>query len=270
MYLVSFYTEGESVDGCMDLKNITRQVEKSISCFFDRSFIFNKRTLKELPDSDWVCNEWGEETDFKNGNKLGYFDFKPFLLNHVLSIVPEGSLVLWHDINFHKYSSYWQTDWNNLKSNLESLLCDNESDFWLRFELQGCYVKNFVKNYTVDYFFENEIEREVVKNSYLMNCAQIIFKNTENSRKLVSEWLDHSKNKDLLKVTPNPNPHPEAKLRGCQEQDIFNCLIYKRILNGELKPDFPKYNFHWRTLRMENRYIQNNTSIIDYMNERKS
>jgi hypothetical protein len=270
MYFVSFYTEGEAIDGCFDLRQIKRQVEKSISPYFEKMFIFNKGTLKDLPDSDWVCNEWGEETDFKNGNKLGYFDFKPFLVDHVLSIVPEGSIVLWHDINFDKYPSYWQTDWNGLEKLMIKLMNDNQSDYWLRFELNGCYVKNFVKNYTVDYLIENSDDREVVKNSLLLNCGQMVFRNSSKSRELVSEWKELCRNKDLLKVTPNPTPHPESKMRGCQEQDVLNCLIYRRILKGDLIPNFPTFNFNWRTLREDYSYVQVNSNIINYMNQKSS
>jgi len=270
MYFLSFYTEGPEVDGCYDLRQIKREVDKSISSYFEDMFIFNKRTIKELPDSDWVCNEWDEETDFKNGNKLGYFDFKPFLIDYVLSVLPEGSILLWHDINFNKYPSYWQTDWNNLEKLLIKLMDDNKSDYWLRFELNGCYVKNFVKNYTVDYIIDNEIEQNVVKDSFLMNCGQMVFRNSPKSRELVKEWKELCKNKDLLKVSPNPKPHLESKLRGCQEQDILNCIIYKRILSRELNPNFPIYNFNWRTLRLDYSYVQSNNAIIDYLNQKSS
>jgi hypothetical protein len=270
MFFVSFYTEGPDIDGCYDLRSVKRQVEKSLSSFFEEMYIFNKSTLKSLPNSDWVCNEWDEETEFKNGNLLGYFDFKPFLIDYVLSIVPENSIVLWHDINFDKYPSYWQTDWMNLLGLCEELLSDCSSDFWLRFELNGCFVKNFVKNYTVDYLIENEVEREVVKNSSLLNCGQIIIRNTSTSRELIKEWMELCKNKDLIRINPNPNPHPESRLKSCQEQDVLNCLIYKRVLDGRLSPDFPKYNFNWRTLRRQDRYLQMNESIVNYISQKSS
>lgn len=270
IYFLSFYTEGPTIDGCLDLNKNAVEVRSNLSKYFTEMFLYTKRTLKEIPGSENICNEYEEKTEFLNGNKLGYFDFKPFLISHVLNKIPENSLLIYHDLNFNKYPSYWHTDWDNIKSISEKLLNDNESDFWVKFELHNCFVKNFVKTYTIDYFFQDSIENNLVRNSHLFNAGQIIMRNTKNTRDFVSDWIKFCENKDLLKNTPNPNPDPESKMIGCQEQDIMNCLIYRLILDKKLKPEFPIYSFNWRSIRMDNYYTLKNERLINYLNDPKN
>ena len=266
IYFLSFYTEGPDVDGCLNLSDNAQEVKKRLSKYFDDMFLFTKTTLKKLPGTENICNVFEEETQFVNGNKLGYFDFKPFLIGYTLSKIPENSLLIYHDLNFNKYPSYWNTDWDNIRSISEKLLKDNDSDFWVKFELHNCFVKNFVKTYTIDYFFENPVENRIVKNSHLFNAGQIIMRNTKFTRDFISDWIKFCENKELLKSSPNPNPDPESKMIGCQEQDVMNCLIYRLILDGKLRPEFPIYSFNWRTIRMDNYYLLKNEQIINYLN----
>ncbi len=271
IYFLTFYTEGPEIDGCFDLSESANQIKNQLSKYFEEMFFFTKRTLKELPNSEDFCNEYEEVTEFKNSNKLGYFDFKPFLIDYILSIIPENSILLYHDSNFDKYPSYWRTDWENIESVCNTILNDNGSDFWVKYELGGCYVKNFVKTYTIDYFFPVESpENNIVKNSHLLNASQIILKNTQTTKDLINEWLEYSKNKDLLKPTPNPNPHPEAKMNGCVDQDILNCLIYRRILQKKINKNFPIYGFNWRSIRMDNYYSLRNEELISYLDNSKN
>jgi len=268
IYFLTFYTEGENIDGCSDLTNSVRSIYDNLSVHFDDMFFFNKRKLKLLPNSEDFCNEHTEVSEhFPNAHKLGYYDFKPFIINHVLNQIPENSILLYQDSNFEKYPSYWHTDWPNIQNICEKLLTDNYSDYWLKFELHNCYVKNFVKTWTVDYFFSDSTQNEIIKNSYLLNAGQIIIRNTQNSKELISEWLEYCKNKDLLKPTPNPNIHPETRIPGCVDQDIINCLIYKRILQGKLNPYFPQWGFNWRSIRLDNYFTLRNEQLISYLGE---
>jgi hypothetical protein len=272
IYFLSFYTEGIEIDGCLDLTDNAMKIKENLSKYFDGMFLFNKRTLKMIPGSEDVCNVYEEETNFLNGNKLGYFDFKPFIIGHVLSIIPENSILIYHDSNFDKYPTYWNTDWSNLELISNKILDDNKTDFWVKFELnpnEYCLVKNFVKTYTVDYFFKNIVEKNIINNSNLFNAGQIILRNTEKSRDLIKEWSHHCENKDLLKITPNPNPHPDLKM-SCQEQDVLNCVIYKQILDGKIPPEFPIYSFNWRSIRMSNYFSLKNTELINYLSNSKN
>ena len=258
IYFTSFYTKG---DGCFDLSPIVNEVNKKLSPHFEKMFFFNRDELKSLPESDDICNHFDEPLDltyFPNAHKIGYLDWKPFIIKHTLNQIPENSILLYHDINFKKYPNYWESDWNNIYEFCDDIMKENESDFWMKFELFNYYLKKSTKTYTIDTLFEDLEQREVVKNSLQINAGQIIMRNTKKTRTFVDEWLELCRDKNLIGPTPNPNRHPESEIIGCGDQDPMNCLLYRYIFEGKLKPTFPKYGLHYRVLRKDKIYFTMN------------
>lgn len=252
IYFLGFYTEGRDLDRCFDLRKDAEEIKRNLGKYFSEIFLFSKRELKNLEGSEEFCNEYEEELDRNtNANKIGYFDFKPFLINHVLSQIPEDSVILYHDTNFSKIPPYWHSDWENIRRITDFVLESNNSDVFAKIEHAGAYVKNFVKKYTVDSIFTEE-ERDVVLNSKLINAAQIFIRNTQFSRDFIKDWKSLCLRKDLIQKSPNENPHPDFQWN-CGDQDVLNCLIYRYILDGKLNPDFPKFSFKYRVLRLENK-----------------
>jgi len=253
IYLLSFYTEGPEVDGGYDLKKSADQIRDKLSPYFTEIFLFNKRELKELPESDQFCNSYEEELDMNpNANKIGYFDFKGFLISHILNKIPEGSILIYHDGNFEKNSQYWESDWENITDLSIKLLRDNNSDMFFQFEREGVYVKEYVKSYTIDRIFPDPVENSIVKDCILINAARMIMRNTDFSRNFIEEYTRLCMKKDLVSKTPNPYPHPDFKW-SCGDQDILNCLVYRYILDRKFPPTFPIYSFLYRIIRIENR-----------------
>lgn len=253
IYFTTFYTEGEPTDKGYDLKQTAIQIKERLAPFFTDTFLFNKTKLKQIVGSGDICNEYDEALDMNpNANNIGYFDFKPFIIDYVLSIIPENSILVYHDANFEKNAQYWESDWDNIKQFANKLLADNSSDLFVQIERDGAFVKEYVKTHTIDKLIPNPIENDIVKNCKLINAARIILKNTEFSRNFIKEYLNLCRDKTLLAKTPNLNPDPAFKW-SCGDQDVLNCLVYKYILDGKLKPQFPIYSFMYRILRFENR-----------------
>lgn len=289
--LLGFYTQGDEVDGCFDLTECVKSIENNLNQYFDKIIFINKTELKKLPNSEDICNIYDEPLNYYNGmvinqhaNKIGYFDFKPFIIDYALNnLIPDGEILLYHDLNFEKCQQYWESDWVNIRNICERVLVDNNTDFFCKFEHDGAFVRQFVKTHTIDQFFTNQTENTIVRNSKLFGAGQLVMRNTEFTRNLVSEWLNYCKDKKL--IGPNPNLNADDKFQwGCGDQDVLNCLIYKYILEGKLNSDFPKYSFKYRVFRMENRpfnwpgqnwnphptgvdYIRN-TELINYINSR--
>lgn len=281
MYLLSFCSEGPPYDEGFSLLETSNQIKERLSPFFEDIFVHTKRTLKCLPNSEDICNCYDEPLDQNTHvHNFGYFDFKPFLIDYTLKNIPEGSLLLYHDGNFVKNEQYWQTDWENITSISETMLSENSSDIWFQMERDNCYVKSFVKEYTLDYFF-NEKEKEVIKNCHLINAAKILIRNNDFGRKFISEYLELCKNKNLIAKSPNHNPDPEFEW-SCGDQDVLNCLTYRYILDGKLPRTFPRFSFLYRILRYENKpflwsnvnndnyhftgiYELKNTELLNYM-----
>lgn len=252
MYFLTFYSEGPQIDGGYDLREINQEVLSKISCYFEKCFSFNKRTLKELPNSEKFCNSFYECLEQNpNANKFGYFDFKYFLIDYVLKQIPENSILLYHDCNFIRQPQYWQSDWQNIENICKKMLDLNQSDFFCAFEGgDETFVKRFVKEYTLDYFFNNE-EKQKIKNCRLINAAKIVIRNNNNGRKFIEDIMNLCLNKDLISKSPNTNQDPSFQW-SCGDQDVLNCYIYRQILDGQLNKNFPRFSFLYRIFRIEN------------------
>lgn len=252
MYLLSFCSEGPPHDEGYSLVDLSNEIKEKLHPYFEEIIFHTKRTLKLLPNSEEICNCYDEPLDQNpNVHNFGYFDFKPFIIDYTLKNIPENSLLLYHDGNFIRNPQYWQTDWENLNSICETMLRENNTDIWFQMERANCYVKDFVKEYTLDYFF-NKKEKFLVKNSHLINAGKILIRNTEFGRTFISEYLELCKNKDLIAKSPNHNPDPDFEW-SCGDQDVLNCLVYRYILDGKIPKTFPRFSFLYRVWRYENR-----------------
>jgi hypothetical protein len=253
IYFLSFYTEGPDIDGGFDLTKKSKEIKERLSPYFNEFFLYTKRTLKNIPDSNEICNFHEEELEMNpNANHIGYFDFKGFLIKKTLLEIPENSILIYHDGNFQKNPQYFESDWENINSICNRLLNENNSDIFVQIENPEILVKNHVKSYVIDKFFENPQENYIVRNSPLLNAARIILRNTDFSRNFINEYLELCKDKTLISKSPNPDPDPEFKW-SCGDQDVLNCLIYKYIIEKKLNPNFPMYSFLYRVIRFENR-----------------
>jgi hypothetical protein len=253
IYFLSFYTEGPEIDGGFNLTEKSLEIKERLSPYFKDILLYNKRTLKDLPGSEDICNYYEEELEMNlNANHIGYFDFKGFLIKKTLSEIPENSILVYHDGNFEKNPQYFESDWENIHSISNRLLNENGSDIFVQIERPEILVKHHVKSYVIDRFFANQRENDLVRNSPLLNAARIIVRNTDFSRNFINEYLELCKDKTLVAKSPDPNPDPDFKW-SCGDQDVLNCLIYKYILEGKLNTSFPLYSFVYRVIRFENK-----------------
>lgn len=251
IYFLSFYTEGPDIDGGFDLREKAKEVRERISCYFDDFFMYNKRDLKKIEGSKNFCNSFEEQLqENPNAHKIGYFDFKSFLIKDTLSKIPENSILIYHDGNFEKNPQYFESDWPNMKQICLNLLSENNSDIFVQIERAEALVKHYVKSFVIDKIFPDPTENDIVRNSNLLNAARIIMRNTEFTRRFIDEYLSLCTDKSLLSKSPNHNPDPDFKW-SCGDQDVLNCLIYRYVLDRKLHPSFPLYSFLYRVIRFD-------------------
>jgi hypothetical protein len=251
LYFVSFYSEGRPFDDGSDLVEVVEKVRQKLAENFSDMFFYNKRQLKALPNSIEICNSFEHELPMNpNANHFGYFDFKPFIINHKLAELPENAHVLYHDANFIRNSQYWKSNWKEIHRILQWLLKLNNSSFWVQFEGQESLVKHHVNDFTLEAFFNYE-EIQIIKECHLINAARVFLKNNETSRNFVGEYLAYCKNKSLYITSSIRGGESDFKW-SCGDQDILNCIIYRWILDGKLDKTFPKYTFLYRVIRVEN------------------
>jgi hypothetical protein len=282
IYFLSFYTDGQDAP---DLTRVAKKVEEKLSRYFTEMFIYDKKLLKQLPNSGGICNIFEEPTDmtyFPYAHKMGYYDWKAFLVDYTINRIPENSILLYHDINFEKYPNYWESDWENIYDVCEGFLDENQSDIWAKFELFDFFLKKSMKTFAIDKTFTDPDQNESVKNSLQINSSQVVLRNTKFSREFARDWLSFSIDPDIMHPLPNPNRHPESEIIGCPDQDAMQCAIYKRIFDGRLNQDFPIYGLNWRVMRREHitfkmkgiecttgPYKLENKAIINYFNKIK-
>jgi hypothetical protein len=285
IYFLTFYTDGQPLDKGFQLAQVAGQIRERLHPYFDEMFFYNKEKLKTLPNSESFCNEYEEQlSQNANANFIGYFDFKPFIIDYTLKNIPENSILIYHDCNFLKNEQYWESDWPNIKDIALRLLNENNSDVFVQIERDGVFVKEYVKSYVIDRLFPNPHENQIVRNCKLINAARLILRNTPFARNFVNDYLNLCQDKSLLAKSPNDNPDPNFKW-SCGDQDVLNCLVYRYILDRKLPPIFPVYSFLYRVMRFDNRPFNwpgqswnphptaaskiYNRNLISYMHDKK-
>jgi hypothetical protein len=271
IFLLLFHTEGFPHDEGFDISKSAQDIKKVLGGIFTDILIYTPRTLKQLPGSENFCNVHEGDFSLNPGlNKIGCGDFKSFLIEHTLERIPPNSLLIYHDCNFEKYVQYWQTDWSKLEETCNYLLDTTSPDFFIPFEEkdhEGNYpkLKHFGKRYTTKYFFSDPELVQILEESPMLASSRMIIKNTQASRHFFSDYRRINEKKDLLTKWPNPDPHPEF-IHSCPEQHTLNLLVYKYILEGKLEPNFPKYRFCHRRMRIDE-YLEEveNKLFLNYL-----
>lgn len=254
IYFLTFCTEGPPFDDSQNLSHNSSNLKSLLKPYFDEIFVYTKRQIKSIPGSDHFCNTYPDEFPMNPGlRSLGCGDFKSFIIDLTLKLIPEGSLLIYHDCNFQKYPQYWQTDWSRIKQTANFLLESNRSDFFFPFEYneeQVPLMSMHGKRFTSDFILGDPIKSEVISKCREVASSRMFIRNTARARSFFSEYLKLCSNKDLLTKLPDPNPYPDFT-HLCPEQRVLGCLMYKYILEGKLNPDFPKYFFRDRRLRID-------------------
>jgi len=250
IYFVGFYTEGPPHDGGYDLTDTVRRVERELCGAFDCVRIFSRREVKKMVGGGLVCNEYPDPLPMNpNGHKIGYFDFKPFLLQIMLDEVPYGSIVVYQDMNFDKYG-YWNTDWANIPEIATELLDRNCSDVFAPFYFDpNCpddvvKVRKHVRPHALYSVLNPIYDFKVAQEARLIQASQIIVRNTRIGRKFADDYYDLCQRKDLISpvMIPFDERHGLPKWT-CGDQDALNCVLYKYVLEGKLPPTFPRFAF---------------------------
>jgi hypothetical protein len=277
IYFLSFCNirEGATEEERKSLLGSLGNIRLLLDPYFDDLWIYDRESLKSLPGSDNFCNPLGDILNLNPGiSSVGSGDFKPFLIDYTLKNIEEGSILIYHDCNFSKYPQYWQTQWGRIKETCEYLLDINGSDFFSPFEadlLDGNppLVGMHGKRYTSDKILDSKEDSDIVSGCFEIASSRMIVRNTEKSREFFREYKNLCEDKSLLMRNPDPEPYQNFT-HLCPEQHVYNCLIYKYILDGKLNISFPTYYFVDRRLIIEKyaRYRINH-KLWKYMGDRK-
>jgi len=249
-----FYSRGLPWDKGFNLSTTAEEINEKLRPYFIKVVSHNKQTLKEIQGSEHFCNEFSKTLDKNpNANNFGYFDFKPFLINHELQSLKSDETLVYHDGNFIRNAQYWESDWQNIDLITNYLMTRNRSSIWVQFEGYGNLVKHHVKEQTLNFFF-NSKEKNLVKKSHLINAARVIVKNDEFGREFIGNYKKYCEDKNVI-FNDELSLQDEEFLWSCGDQDVLNCLVYRNILDGNLGVLFPRFAFFYRIIEFSRRNI---------------
>lgn len=75
-----------------------------------------------------------------------------------------------------------------------------------------------------------------------LNVNRVVVRNSDTTRRYISEWKDACAVHDLLWPLPNPDPNPMT-LSHAPEQAVLSIVMRKKVLAGELPEAWPAYGY---------------------------
>lgn len=243
LHVVTFYTEGPPFDKGLDLKAPAEHLRSLVSPHVDSFTAFCPRTIRDLPGAERICKEYpgAPLPRNKNAEFLGYFDFKPFVMLHVLAQVPAGDLVLFHEANVSKYESYTDQGFPIWRDLCKTLLDQLGIDVFVPFEHPSLKTYMHVKMHTIRRTLPAPALVRACGERPLINPSRILVRKTALAEDFLRAWLELANQPDLVGPHPNDNPHPGFKWN-CADQDALNVLVCSWVLaHKKLPADFPRY-----------------------------
>lgn len=244
--ITTFATEGPPYDAGADLRGIEREFREIVECYADQYLTFTPRSLVSNDPAfhaytrDYTA--WLEQHPDRHElgvhnigwAKVGFQMWKPFLLQHVLLAdeINEGDVVLYHDINFHKYPSYvlHLDQWRSLSGRiLDDLGCD------IFIPSSGEKLKKDVKAYLVRKYLGEAYFEETG-----LWVGLIVMRKSKQSLRFLHEWAAMSEQLDNISFLPNPDSHPEF-IWHSPEQAVAAVLAHLWTSNGLFPQDWPGY-----------------------------
>lgn len=212
-------------------------------CNFDTQRINLVNYASECFDNSYgYTREWLVETDFYSKNKslldsirgAGFWIWKPFIILDKLNSIPDGDIVFYLDaadvfkIELPKFLIEY---YNN--SGVDSLLTFGGQN------KQKWYTKK-------DTFFLMNCDEEKYHNHIQLEAGMICFKNNQNIRNIVSEWLFYCTNENIISDVENIHgDNYDGFIKHQSDQSVLTNLAIKYNLNiNNLLRDFVTCNIN--------------------------
>ena len=172
-------------------------------------------------------NHYINQNDLKG---YGYYCWKPFIIHKFLKKVPKNSIVQYLDIGFH-------INPNGIKI-LEQYIDLCKKKNFINFMYKKLK-NNSLKNLKQQLLFENEYSKRdlweklnLTPASDIMKSGQIIsgiffFMNNYKSKKIIKNWLDLSKNMNLMDDTSSKSKELKSFIEHRHDQSVFSLLCKK-------------------------------------------
>jgi len=239
---VSFYTEGEQVDRCINLQRSASVLNQTLSKYVDETRFYNKRELAGNGNTQYLVREFGDEPKYNAKTHLiGYLRWKPYIILEQLLKANDGDVVYYRDCNVEKYPEILH-DIEYTPQILEHVLHD--TDLFVPIEdFPTIQMRHHVKQEVVDALYSGNGS---IDNKPLYNASVIVCRRNENTIQFMRKWLKCCENDMLISSEYNIQiAKPDFKWN-TQEQAILNILLQNEINARKLPYKHPFYSMHNR------------------------
>jgi hypothetical protein len=234
---ITFYTQGEPFDKCIDLTDCVRGYANSIRNYVDSLRLYNAYEFKTNPVTEYLVHEFEHEPSCNHYTHLiGYLRWKPYILLQSLLNSNEGDIIIYRDVNTKKYPQILM-DIEDIIKTANFVLKD--TDIFIPVEgYPRIKKKQHIKREVFEHFDLYDTEN---LESYLLNASIIICRKNDKIVKFMKEWLTECSDDNLISSVANP---PQLREFGwnTQEQAIMNLLTSKYIKMNIFKNDTFKYS----------------------------
>jgi hypothetical protein len=235
--MISFYTQGEPYDNCINLSNPANRYATLMSEHVDVVRFYRKSELQKNKDTEFLVKEYSNEPKYNACTHLiGYFRWKPYIILDTLKNSNENDIIYYRDSNIDKYPIIL----NGLERTVENLnVVLNGADIFAPVEHLGIIkMKHHIKREVfeqLDKYPNNYLDED------LINASIIVARKTDTSIKFFTEWLELCNDETLISSDYSSHVQDGEFKWNTQEQSIMNVLM-KKYVNRKLLPyKFPFY-----------------------------
>lgn len=243
-FVVSFHTEGHPHDAGKNLILAERKFRERIEPLCYSYISHTPRSLSSvlMNDDDFFGDHSGSLKEVKfnsEWSRLGFMRWKPLLLAHVMTEIPEGAIVMYHDVDCLKYPQYLLgvEDWGSISG---LILSELRSDIMMPYENHllrvGCK-KFLLDKYGMD------------GNRPSLWSGVFIFRNSPCSFRFASDWLEMSSIENSSPLPDGDNPDDFFWHSPDQSVATVTSELWKR--DGLLDRNWPRFSFRDRIISRE-------------------
>ena len=246
-HFITFYTKGFSVDGigCQDLRSQEKTVEELVSKSVDVYKSYSYGEVKEMcPEA--VHNFGYFFMPNEHSGFMGFFRWKPWIIKHHLTLMNDGDVLIYRDVNLTKYVQY-RDGMTDIVKTADWILSKLEVPLFVPIERENCKIKNYVKRSA---FMLMNMAYEDIKGLPLLYTPIIVLKKTELVCQIIDEWWDSCCIPGIVQPIHEGVRHEDFRHHTCSTA-VLNLLLRKKQLDGVLPYDHFRYYLSNRIFTME-------------------
>jgi hypothetical protein len=241
---ISFYTQGEPYDRCLNLTDEVNSYKKNIEKYVDSTYLFNAHELKNNPETEYLVKEFEYESKYNPKiNLIGYNRWKPYIIYKTLLESNDGDIIFYRDSNCKKYPELL---FNIDKTILTINFVLKNIDVYLPVEdYPRIKAKEHIKKEVFDSI--NLYNYEHLEN-YLFNNSLIVLRKNKDTIKYIEDCIELCKNDNLINCYIDSLQNKDFKWH-CPEQSIMGILLTKYYNN--ISMNIQKYSFYNRIFSID-------------------